>query len=155
MYGHLYNKDRPVGFVWDDAQPDIIDELDENAPHRNVDLLFRELSKKDIADVVIAIPGTVYGGGSSSAWFSLDTMSCNTLQALTSAFSIFKRHSTQIPMMIRKALEAGGILFGWTAGAYASFQNGYTSYGEKDGSFSAINIEDHTRAIFMILVSDS
>lgn len=62
VYGHLFNPNRPADFVYDDNLPDEIDQLDPDAPHRRVDMLFREASKQGLGKVVIAIPSTVYGG---------------------------------------------------------------------------------------------
>jgi hypothetical protein len=58
----LFNPHRPADFVYDDNLPDEIDRLDPDAPHRRVDMLFREASKQGLGNVVIAIPSTVYGG---------------------------------------------------------------------------------------------
>lgn len=62
VYGHLFNPNRPADFVYDDNRPDDIDQLDPDAPHRRVDMLFRDASKQGLGKVVIAIPSTVYGG---------------------------------------------------------------------------------------------
>jgi hypothetical protein len=34
-----------------------------------------------------------------------------------------------------------------------SLQDGYASYGSNDGRFTHIHVEDHSRAILLILVS--
>ncbi|KAI0077637.1 NAD-P-binding protein [Panus rudis PR-1116 ss-1] len=53
----LYNSDT----IWDDANPDQIETLPDNAPHRNVDLPIVKADQEGYVRSYIILPGVVYG----------------------------------------------------------------------------------------------
>ena len=65
VYGHLFNTHQPADFCYDDTVPEEIDKLSPDAPHRNVDLLFKGANDRGLGNIAILIPMTVYGGGQS------------------------------------------------------------------------------------------
>lgn len=147
VYGSLANSHLDPLTIWSDDDPDTINKISPDAPHRNVDLAVLSSSKELEAKLVVLIPATVYGHGYGCASSSPTANRSDVL------LSPFVKLSIQIPYMIRSAIKVRFPCTFWLAVLLKKRQNGKATYGA-DGKviFTHIHLRDTIRAYIVLLV---
>ncbi|KAJ3566140.1 hypothetical protein NP233_g7179 [Leucocoprinus birnbaumii] len=82
---------RATEVVWDDANPDQIEQLPPTAPHRDVDLEIIEADRQGYVRAYLITPATIYGLASGKF---VDA-------------GLSNKHSIQVPALITASLERG------------------------------------------------
>jgi len=82
---------RATETVWDDANPDQLEQLAPSAPHRNVDLEILQADKEGYVKAYLITPSTIYGVASGKF---VDA-------------GLQNKHSIQIPALIVASLQRG------------------------------------------------
>ncbi|EKM80125.1 hypothetical protein AGABI1DRAFT_57587 [Agaricus bisporus var. burnettii JB137-S8] len=82
---------RTTDVIWNDADPDQIEQLPPTAPHRDVDLEILQADKEGYVRAYFVLPSTIYGMASGKF---VDAGLAN-------------KHSVQVPALIKTSLDRG------------------------------------------------